>query len=57
VWCATLESEDGEDFIRIREPGLDEARLLWLAAAQFGHRAQHEEPVERFLVTVPFNVL
>jgi hypothetical protein len=52
-----LGSEDGEDFVGICEPGLDEPRLLWFAASQFGHRAQHEEPVERFLVAMLFDVL
>src|SRR5262244_2955782 len=44
---SVLGSEDGEDLVGIREPGLDPACLLRLAAAQFGHGAQHEEPVER----------
>ena len=52
-----LGTEDGEDLVGVREPGLDKARLLRLAAAQFGHGAQHEEPVERFLVAVLFDVL
>jgi hypothetical protein len=38
-------------------PGLDEPRLLRLPASQFGHRAWHEEPVERFLGAVMFDVL
>src|SRR5712691_7988709 len=54
---SVLGPEDGEDLVGIREPGLDPACLLRLAAAQFGHRAQHEEPVERFLVAVLFDVL
>src|SRR5712691_9289768 len=54
---AALGPEDGEDLVGVREPGLDEPRLLRLAATQFGHRAQHEEPVERFLVAVIFDVL
>ena len=52
-----LGPEDGEDLVGVRQPGLDEPRLLWLAASQFGHRAQHEEPVERFLMAVLFDVL
>src|SRR5437773_2501538 len=55
--CAALGSEDGEDLVGVREPGLDPACLLRLAAAQFGHRTQHEEPVEGFLVAVLFDVL
>src|SRR5215831_8230967 len=52
-----LGTEDGEDLVGVREPGLDPACLLRLATAQFGHGAQHEEPVERFLVAVLFDVL
>ena len=48
---------DGEDLDGIHEPGLDEPRLLWPAASQFGHGAQHEEPVERFLVAMLFDIL
>src|SRR5262249_23424584 len=33
--CAVLGPEDGEDLVGICEPGLDESRLLWLAATQF----------------------
>src|SRR5712692_6438493 len=52
-----LGPEDGKDLVGVREPGLDPARLLRLASAQFGHGTQHEEPVERFLVAVLFDVL
>src|SRR5437763_73887 len=55
--CAALGSEDGEDLVGVHEPGLDPACLLRLAAAQFGHRTQHEEPVEGFLVAMLFDVL
>jgi len=49
--------EDGEDLVGARDPGLDEPRLLRLTASQFGHRAKHEKPGERFLVAVMFEVL
>src|SRR5215471_6486716 len=52
-----LGPEDGEDLVGVREPGLDPACLLRLTTAQFGHGTQHEEPVERFLVAVLFDVL
>jgi Protein of unknown function (DUF1194) len=55
--CTALGPEDGEDLVGIREPGLDEPRLLRLAAPQCGHRPQHEEPVECFLVAVLFDIL
>lgn len=49
-----LGSEDGEDLIGVCEPGFDEPRFLGLVASQFGHGAQHEKPVERFLVATLF---